>query len=590
MMKNMACKYIYNHYLDQLTGGSFTTDYHVVLTQNRRYRAQNVPGGEEMCGGWNVIDSTSLLSNPYKAVYDKQLQVVSKYIPKFDSAVASVYPCFVNDPNAACVATAIPPQTDRLYQIVQEFQNELDNNAQSAMSRADASVASQQCAQSVASRDPLLAKGGWLAAGVFFNNIVRTEGVRADSMHDAIPQIVAPSLYRAVGKRKNTPDSVSFIEETTVAALGSFSNWLGDGFSPAAQDVSDQKQSLRLPNGSSGASLLDAVFRIVNGIAGFTGVWDSTGTLGIKFDKSRDPFSEVVAFGQNIEKTGWWCLVGAAAVGVVGKVLNWVGNAAALAVEVFSLGSLSWLAALIKGLGDAVDYFAPFIEGTLVFIGIPFIAAGLMLGYMLPLSPFLRFFFGALTWLIAVLEAVVAVPLWALAHVNPEGEGLPGAKGGRGYQLILNIFLRPVLMIFGLIAGYIMFCVVVGFLNTMFIYAALGSGSFAGSLPTFARIVYTLWIIAHANGERLQGRERQLQTHQDGRRELPAVFPAFSHQTALRDQLAASFLCGKNDGLPRRAHRLRALGNAIVPQIAALIGKTLIALERAQDDTTSFPF
>jgi len=36
------------------------------------------------------------------------------------------------------------------------------------------------------------------------------------------------------------------------------------------------------------------------------------------------------------------------------------------------------------------------------------------------------------------------------------------------------------------------------------------------------------------------------------------------------------------DGLPRRSHRIKALGNAIVPQIAKAIGKTIMRYENAQ--------
>jgi DNA (cytosine-5)-methyltransferase 1 len=36
-------------------------------------------------------------------------------------------------------------------------------------------------------------------------------------------------------------------------------------------------------------------------------------------------------------------------------------------------------------------------------------------------------------------------------------------------------------------------------------------------------------------------------------------------------------ICGANDGLPNRPHRLRALGNAVVPQIPELIGRAILA-------------
>lgn len=89
-----------------------------------------------------------------------------------------------------------------------------------------------------------------------------------------------------------------------------------------------------------------------------------------------------------------------------------------------------------------------------------------------------------------------------------------------------------------------------------------------------------VWIVAHADSERLQGGHGQLQTSEERRCQLPALLSAFSPE-ALPYQLAPSMLCGAADGIPHRAHRLRALGNAIVPQIAALIGQGILDYERS---------
>jgi len=51
--------------------------------------------------------------------------------------------------------------------------------------------------------------------------------------------------------------------------------------------------------------------------------------------------------------------------------------------------------------------------------------------------------------LILVLEAVVAAPVWIAAHAMPEGEGIAGEHGRRGYMMLINILLRPSLMVIG---------------------------------------------------------------------------------------------------------------------------------------------
>ena len=52
---------------------------------------------------------------------------------------------------------------------------------------------------------------------------------------------------------------------------------------------------------------------------------------------------------------------------------------------------------------------------------------------------------------------MVGVPLWALAHLRIDGEGLPGNSAANGYFLIFEIFLRPILTVFGLIAATLIF-------------------------------------------------------------------------------------------------------------------------------------
>ncbi len=76
---------------------------------------------------------------------------------------------------------------------------------------------------------------------------------------------------------------------------------------------------------------------------------------------------------------------------------------------------------------------------------------GVFLYYILPFLPFVYFFFAVGAWVKAVFEAMVGMPLWALSFARIDGDGLPGKSGMNGFYLLLEIFLRPILIVFGLI-------------------------------------------------------------------------------------------------------------------------------------------
>ncbi len=135
-----------------------------------------------------------------------------------------------------------------------------------------------------------------------------------------------------------------------------------------------------------------------------------------------------------------------------------------------------------QGLGEIMDDEALGPLGRLVgdvatrfaLIGV---SIGFILYYVLPLLPFIYFFFGFSGWVKSIFEAMVAMPLWALAHIKIDGEGLPGPWATNGYFLLFEIFLRPTLMIFGLIASTTVFTAMVHGLNDSFhflVYTASG--------------------------------------------------------------------------------------------------------------------
>ena len=134
-----------------------------------------------------------------------------------------------------------------------------------------------------------------------------------------------------------------------------------------------------------------------------------------------------------------------------------------------------WL--MILGIIIAVSIFGPFVIAILVLIA-PLFAAwlgimvsiGFTTAYYIPILPYMIFTFGSIAWLIAVIEAMVAAPIVALGVTHPEGHDAFG-KGEAAIMLLMNVFLRPSMMIIGYISAIALSYVSVWVLNAGFEHA-----------------------------------------------------------------------------------------------------------------------
>lgn len=95
------------------------------------------------------------------------------------------------------------------------------------------------------------------------------------------------------------------------------------------------------------------------------------------------------------------------------------------------------------------------------------IVNGVVLAYYIPLLPFMLFLFGVMSWLMFVVEGMVAAPLVALGVTHPEGHDLMG-KADQALMLLLSMFVRPVAMVIGLIASMVLSAVAIDILNVSF--------------------------------------------------------------------------------------------------------------------------
>ena len=350
---------------------------------------------------------------------------------------------------------------------------------------------------------------GWMGAGAWFICLTVGTATSATEADQAIAAVIGPQFLRYnEADLLRTPGALEKIKKTYNAAMMRFNLLYGEAqlsglFGPGGKlgDLGTALSNSFVSN--YGRSMINMLFTLIDAALAFKGVWQFGPQLkmGVQVDSSVNPLAAFIAFGIAwvqgcLELIGWGLAMQAlgAAANVAGDVTNAVG--------VLGMPVLGSLIKVGGGMSKALGQLIAFI-GTVGLIG------GVLVAYLVPLQPFLKFLFNTLTWVLGVFEAVLAVPLIAIAHLNPEGNGLPGQNARQAYFLVLNIFLRPVLMVFGLCFGIVLFSIGVGLLNLFFEVAggisfssAAASEFVAFSILTkiMMTVIYLILIYIMANG------------------------------------------------------------------------------------------
>ncbi len=120
----------------------------------------------------------------------------------------------------------------------------------------------------------------------------------------------------------------------------------------------------------------------------------------------------------------------------------------------------------------------------------PLFLYGIYLAFWLPSIPFIRWVSGLFGWIILVIEALIAAPLWIAAHALPEGEGFAGNHARRGYFLLMAIIIRPALMVAGFFIAIISINIIGQTIGAIFILLFNTTSDYAiGIIGTICFIV-----------------------------------------------------------------------------------------------------
>ncbi|WNV05902.1 DotA/TraY family protein [Candidatus Methylospira mobilis] len=188
------------------------------------------------------------------------------------------------------------------------------------------------------------------------------------------------------------------------------------------------------------------------------------GNIGAKLVNALstgDPVSNAQALGQGmIAGAEVGTIAAATAYGAVKGAEGAADGAKSSLLGIIGIGVLTKAPA-----GFAVGV-ADFMKETIHELLSASFFIGLCLAYYLPAIPFITWSLGFIGWMILIMEAVFAAPVWATAHALPDGDGFIGQSARRGYMLLLNILLRPSLMTTGFYISFLMMPVVGTFIGS----------------------------------------------------------------------------------------------------------------------------
>lgn len=283
-----------------------------------------------------------------------------------------------------------------------------------------------------------LAALGWTQAAAYYLEISRLNG-QTLSLLAATP-LVSPPSYQGLGEGL-TKDLLNLINPVLAfqAKLNTYVQTTDKRDTPAGNgDLIEGAQA-----GQDGAGTIEQIARKIGFNEAFL---NSLITCLVQPGSNQwtNPILAVIKLGHlminfSITAIGLSALLSSsvASTGLtIGQIMT--GNFAGAAVTTVSHLIISSLA-------------TPIFYGCMAML-IP----GLILAFVLPMIPYLMWIAGVAGWLILVCEAVIAVPLWAFAHLTWQGDGLHG-RGIEGYALLFNVLFRPVLMLFGLFMGYFVY-------------------------------------------------------------------------------------------------------------------------------------
>ena len=344
--------------------------------------------------------------------------------------------------------------TDSNQSLATKFGQAVDTYNQAISTAATSALSSQDMTNNIASN---ASSQGWGVAGAYYMKYTYVQAALNQAM----------SGYPIPHPRSSMKiNDAEFGEKITLAESNMKSILDAAGYTNE-NGLKQQAQADEYPEADSTTS------KLMHLIAKF----NPASAAQILITANKNPILAASDFGDSAVK-----------IGIAGEIA--VAAAAAITpneAKVFGTGGS------VGGSTAAAIVLLPILT---VIVG-SLVGFGGMVAYYLPMVPFLLWFGLVVGWYLLVIEAIIGAPLWAVAHLHPDGDGMTG-RGGQGYGLLLGLILRPPLAIMGLCVAMLAMVPVGTFFNQTFWSAfTISQDGSAGFISgTAGVVIYSVSLIA----------------------------------------------------------------------------------------------
>lgn len=262
--------------------------------------------------------------------------------------------------------------------------------------------------------------GGWMTAGMYYYDI-------ANKNNDASAKAIDIMNNDATGEK-----------------IQSYYNW---SLVSINQNPNDSSYVKSIYNDATGADFLNQSV-----ISDFKKKSKSKGISALLTKRLIEPILKVITLGNTVsgDPLIFIQMLGSFILSTVISVWGIIMIGLVALAAVVAAGSY-WVPAIATVYHVGVMLVMPAIMLLATLFGV-----AVFMTFYIPMIPYIVFTFAAIGWMIAVFETMLAAPMVAIGLADPHAQHEVLGRAEPALQMLANVFLRPSLMIFGLIGGMIL--------------------------------------------------------------------------------------------------------------------------------------